>query len=180
MYVCFLFLDVIHLPCLHNLPHSLLLSTGPRDIRCWTESPKIVIISDSYENIMEKRKKHEAPLCICSPVGAELIGFNSLPVGLCSMIFLVAQQTEAELLKARALLLVILCWSVCKLWRSLLPPPAKESNTSTDRFFDCVAVRVGYLSVLQWVVEIAGLWFWVHMFTKSYPILSSFSSHVGV
>jgi len=83
--------------------------TGPRDIRCWTESPKIVIISDSYKNIMEKRKKHEAPLCICSPVGAGLIGFNSLPVELCSMIFLVAQQTEAELLKARALLLVILC-----------------------------------------------------------------------
>jgi hypothetical protein len=104
---------------------------------------------------MEARAEHDASLSLGASI--DLVTFNSFPVELCSMIFQVAQQSEPWKLKGRrALLLVILCQSVCKLWRSLLPPPTIKVAPHISYKFDCVAARAGYLSVLQWVVAHGG------------------------
>ena len=79
---------------------------------------------------------------------APKVGFHSLPVELVEIILRAAQKKRKR--KESAWLVAIVCRSVCKQWRNLLPSPTLEA---TQYRFDCVAARTGSFTLLRWVLN---------------------------
>jgi len=104
---------------------------------------------------MEAKQTTATSLCSITPVreteGAPKVGIYSLPVELVETILREAQKRKKQ--KENEWLVAIVCRSVCKQWRSLLPSPDLEARREDSYPFVVSAVRAGSISLLQWVLD---------------------------